>query len=59
MNSEPVIVIGAVLAAMPALTALAHLAPPPWGQIVAGLLSAIGAGLVGYLRGKVTPAVQS
>lgn len=55
MNSEPVLIIGAVLAALPSLVPVVAALGPP-GQIVGGVLSAVGVGLAFYLRSKVSPA---
>lgn len=55
MNSEPALIIGALLAALPSLTPVVGMIPGVAGHVAGGILSALGIALVFYLRGKVTP----
>lgn len=57
MQSEPVLIVGAILATFPGLVAAAHLLPGQWGQLAAAILTALSGGLIFYVRSKVT-AVQ-
>lgn len=59
MQNEPVLIIGAILATFPGLTAAAHLLPGQWGQFAAAVLTALGGGLIFYVRSKVSPLPQS
>ena len=56
MQSEPTVIIGAVLVALPSLVPVVGLIPGLAGHIAGGILSAVGIGLVAYLRSKVTPS---
>jgi high-affinity Fe2+/Pb2+ permease len=54
MNSEPTLIIGAILAGLPSLVPVVGQIPGMAGAIAGALLSAIAAALVFLLRSKVS-----